>query len=122
MKYPSLRQTHPYKFTNKKLAFYYFQTINSTACISAGFFCCFTVDLNSASIDNCFTETMNGDTKMVISTYYEPVRTYLSMPKDIGFDYMETIISNMEDEGLTFTEAYDLFNELVDFVIDMERV
>ena len=59
---------------------------------------------------------------MVISTYYEPVRTYLSMPKDIGFDYMETIISNMEDEGLTFTEAYDLFNELVDFVIDMERV
>ena len=59
---------------------------------------------------------------MVISTYNEPVRTYLSMPKDIGFDYMETIISNMEDEGLTFTEAYDLFNELVDFVIDMERV
>ena len=59
---------------------------------------------------------------MVISTYYEPVRTYLSMPKDIGFDYMETIISNMEDEGLTFTEAYDLFNELGDFVIDMERV
>lgn len=82
----------------------------------------FIVDLISSKNDNYFTETMNGDTKMVISQYYEPVRTYLSMPKDMGFEYMEIILDRMVDDGLTFGEAYDLFGELVDFVIDMERV
>ena len=82
----------------------------------------FCVDLNYTSNDNIFTETINGDTKMVISKYYEPVRVYLSMPKDMGFNYMEVILDEMVDEGLSFGEAYDLFGELVDFVIDMERV
>jgi hypothetical protein len=44
------------------------------------------------------------------------------MPKDMGFEYMEVILDEMVDEGRTFGEAYALFGELVDFVIDMERV
>lgn len=58
---------------------------------------------------------------MNISSYYEPVRVYLSMPKDMGFEYMEVILDRMVDEGRTWSEAYELFGELVDFVVDMER-
>ena len=60
---------------------------------------------------------------MVINKYYESIKTYLSLPKDIGFDYMEEVVAIIEDEeGMTWTEAYEMFGELVDFVIDMERV
>ena len=60
---------------------------------------------------------------MVINKYYESIKTYLSLPKDIGFDYMEEIVATIEDEeGMSWTEAYELFGEMVDFVIDMERV
>ena len=60
---------------------------------------------------------------MLVNKYYESIKTYLSLPKDIGFDYMEELVSLIEDEEeMSFSEAYELFGELVDFVIDMERV
>lgn len=60
---------------------------------------------------------------MLINKYYESIKTYLSLPKDIGFDYMEEIVSVIEEEeGMSWTEAYEMFGEMVDFVIDMERV
>lgn len=59
---------------------------------------------------------------MIVSKYYDSVRTYLTLPKDVGFDYMESILAEMEEDGLSFTAAYDLFGELVDYVMDMERV
>jgi len=60
---------------------------------------------------------------MVINKYYESIKTYLSLPKEIGFDYMEELVAVIEDEeGMSWTEAYELFGEMVDFVIDMERV
>lgn len=59
---------------------------------------------------------------MLINKYYESIKIYLSMPKDMGFEYMEVILDEMVEEGRTFGEAYALFGELVDFVIDMERV
>ena len=60
---------------------------------------------------------------MIVNKYYEAIKTYLSLPKDIGFDYMEEVVAIIEDEeGMTWTEAYEMFGELVDFVIDMERV
>jgi hypothetical protein len=60
---------------------------------------------------------------MLINKYYESIKTYLTLPKEIGFDYMEEIVATIEDEeGMSWTEAYELFGEMVDFVIDMERV
>lgn len=58
----------------------------------------------------------------MINKYLERVRVYTTLPKDIGFDLMEEIVAEMEDEGLTFSEAYELFGEMVDYVYDMERV
>ena len=52
------------------------------------------------------------------ANYVESVREYLTMPKDIGFDYMETIVDKIMDaESVTWTEAYDYFGSLVDKVI-----
>ena len=60
---------------------------------------------------------------MLINKYYETIKTYLSLPKDVGFDYMEEVVAMIEDEeGMSWTEAYEKFGEFVDFVIDMERV
>ena len=48
-------------------------------------------------------------------------REYLTMPKDIGFDLMETIVDEIMDaESVTWTEAYEYFGSLVDRVI-MEK-
>lgn len=58
----------------------------------------------------------------MINKYLERVRTYTTLPKDIGFDLMEEIVAELEDEGLSFSEAYELFGEMVDYVYDMERV
>ena len=50
--------------------------------------------------------------------YVESVREYLTMPKDIGFDLMETIVDEIcDNENVTWTEAYDYFGFLVDSVI-----
>ena len=52
------------------------------------------------------------------ATYVESVRDYLTMPKDIGFDLMETIVDDiMENENVTWTEAYDYFGSLVDRIV-----
>jgi len=53
---------------------------------------------------------------MELSKYYDKVKYYTTLPKDIGFDYMETILSEMEDDGMTFPEAYACFCEMVDYV------
>lgn len=58
----------------------------------------------------------------MVSKYLERVRVYTTLPKDIGFDLMEEIVSEMEDEGMSFSAAYELFGEMVDYVYDMERV
>ena len=53
--------------------------------------------------------------------YVESVREYLTMPKDIGFDYMESIVDEIMDaESVTWTEAYEFFGSLCDRVI-MEK-
>ena len=57
----------------------------------------------------------------MISKYYDSVKEYTTLPKDIGFDMMESILAEMEDDGMTFTEAYDLFGEMVDYVYACER-
>lgn len=50
--------------------------------------------------------------------YVDAVREYLTMPKDVGFDYMETIVDEIVDnENVTWTEAYDYFGSLVDRVV-----
>ena len=58
----------------------------------------------------------------MVSKYLERVRLYTTLPKDIGFDLMEEIVAEMEDEGMSFSAAYELFGEMVDYVYDMERV
>jgi hypothetical protein len=60
---------------------------------------------------------------MLVNKYYESIKTYLSLPKDIGFDFMENLVNEIEDnENMSWSEAYELFGEMVDYVIDMERV
>ena len=55
------------------------------------------------------------------SVYLDSVRTYLTMPKDIGFDYMETLVEEISDaECITWTEAYEFFGAMCDKVI-MEK-
>lgn len=50
--------------------------------------------------------------------YVDSVRYYLTMPKDIGFDYMESLVEEISDaEEITWTEAYEYFGSLVDKVI-----
>ena len=60
--------------------------------------------------------------KTINSSLYVPaVREYLTMPKDIGFEFMESIVDEiMESESVTWTEAYEYFGSLVDRVI-MEK-
>ncbi len=58
----------------------------------------------------------------MVSKYLERVRLYTTLPKDIGFDLMEEVVAEMEDEGMSFSTAYELFGEMVDYVYDMERV
>jgi|TARA_R110000868_G_scaffold44950_1_gene149600 hypothetical protein len=58
----------------------------------------------------------------MVSKYLERVKLYTTLPKDIGFDLMEEIVAEMEDEGMSFSAAYELFGEMVDYVYDMERV
>ena len=57
----------------------------------------------------------------MISKYYDRVKEYTTMPKDMGFVLMDTILSEMEDDGMTFSEAYDAFGEMVDYVFICER-
>ena len=50
-----------------------------------------------------------------LAYYVSAVETYLTLPKDVGFDYMETIVAEMEDEfNISWTDAYEMFCELVD--------
>ena len=56
----------------------------------------------------------------MISKYYDSVKEYTVMSKDVGFDAMETILARMEDDGMSFTEAYDTFNALVEYVLICE--
>ena len=58
----------------------------------------------------------------MISKYMDRVVEYTKLPKDIGFMLMEEVLAEMEDDGMTFSEAYELFGEMVDYVYDMERV
>lgn len=58
----------------------------------------------------------------MISKYLERVKLYTTLPKDIGFNLMEEVVADMEDEGMSFSAAYELFGEMVDYVYDMERV
>lgn len=57
----------------------------------------------------------------MISKYYDSVKEYTMLPKDIGFDLMETILSEMEDDGMSFSEAYETFGAMVDYVYACER-
>ena len=56
-----------------------------------------------------------------LSKYYDSVREYTMLPKDMGFVLMDTILSEMEDDGMSFSEAYDAFGEMVEYVIISER-
>jgi hypothetical protein len=56
----------------------------------------------------------------MLSKYYDRVNEYTMLPKDMGFEYMEVILSEMEDDGMTFSEAYDAFGEMVDYVYACE--
>jgi hypothetical protein len=50
-----------------------------------------------------------------LSYYVRAVETYLTLPKDVGFDYMETIVAEIEEEfNVSWTDAYTMFGELVD--------
>lgn len=57
--------------------------------------------------------------KFIDSTLYvSAVREYLTMPKDIGFDFMEDLVQEISDtEEITWTEAYDYFGSLCDRVV-----
>ena len=57
----------------------------------------------------------------MLSKYYDKVKEYTTLPKDIGFDLMEEVLSEMEDDGMTFSEAYEAFGEMVDYVYACER-
>ena len=57
----------------------------------------------------------------MLSKYYDKVKEYTTLPKDIGFDLMEEVIAEMEDDGMTFSEAYETFGEMVDYVFICER-
>ena len=57
----------------------------------------------------------------MLSKYYDGVKFYTALPKDMAFEVMERIIAEMEDDGMTFTEAYDAFSEMVDYVYACER-
>ena len=52
----------------------------------------------------------------MLSKYYDSVKEYTMLPKDAGFDVMERILAEMEDDGMSFSDAYDAFNEMVDYV------
>ena len=50
-----------------------------------------------------------------LAYYVTAVETYLTLPKDVGFDYMETIVAELEDEfNISWSDAYKMFGELVD--------
>ena len=57
---------------------------------------------------------------IMLSKYYDGVKEYTTLPKDAGFELMETILAEMEDDGMSFTEAYDAFGEMVDYVLICE--
>ena len=58
----------------------------------------------------------------MVCKYLERVKLYTTLPKDVGFSLMEEIVAVMEVEGMSFSAAYELFGEMVDYVYDMERV
>ena len=50
------------------------------------------------------------------SLYVASVREYLTMPKDIGFEYMESIVDEiMENENVSWTQAYEFFGSMCDY-------
>ena len=50
-----------------------------------------------------------------LAYYVSAVETYLTLPKDVGFDYMETIVAEIEEEfNVSWSDAYKMFGELVD--------
>ena len=57
----------------------------------------------------------------MISKYLDRVTEYTKLPKDIGFMLMEEVVAEMEDDGMTFSEAYASFCEMVDYVFICER-
>lgn len=59
---------------------------------------------------------------MLASKYYDKVKEYTTLPKDIGFDLMEEVLAEMEDDGMSFSDAYELFGNMVDYVYECERV
>lgn len=57
---------------------------------------------------------------MMLSKYYDKVKEYTTMPKDMGFVLMDTILSEMENDGMSFAEAYETFDAMVEYVIICE--
>lgn len=57
----------------------------------------------------------------MLSKYYDSVKFYTALPKDMAFDVMEQILAQMEDDGMTFSEAYETFGAMVDYVYACER-
>ena len=58
--------------------------------------------------------------EMKLSKYYNSVKIYLSMPKDMGFEYMEVILDEMVEDGMSWSEAYETFGAMVDYVVVCE--
>ena len=59
-----------------------------------------------------------GNLIMINAYYVECVKEYLSMPKDAGFDYMETLVEEISDaESITWSAAYEFFGLLCDEVV-----
>ncbi len=53
----------------------------------------------------------------MIESYRVAASEYLKMPKDIGFDFMETVVDEMMEElEISWTEAYELFYDLTETV------
>ena len=57
----------------------------------------------------------------MISKYRSSVEEFLSMPKDIGFEYMESVVDEiMEEEKVSWTVAYEIFGSMCDSIV-MEK-
>lgn len=51
----------------------------------------------------------------MISKYRSSVEEYLTLPKDIGFEYMESLVAEIEEEEkVSWTVAYEMFCKMVD--------
>ena len=55
---------------------------------------------------------------VLLEKYRESIEEYLTLYKDKGFEFMEELVAEIEDEEeLDWTDAYEMFNRMVDAVV-----